>query len=90
MPSGAKKGNNNKPKGAAKEIDPAKEAELRTAFELFDKDKSGSIDKVELAAVMESLGVTLTESELATMYVEMDPSGDGVIDFKEFCDVMGR
>lgn len=76
------------PKPKAKEIDPVQEAELRQAFELFDKDGSGSIDKQELASVMLSLGVDMTESELATLYVQMDPSGDGVIDFGEFCDVM--
>jgi len=76
------------PKPKPKEIDPAQEAELRQAFELFDKDGSGSIDKEELSAVMLSLGQDLSESDLATLYAQMDPSGDGVIDFTEFCDVM--
>jgi Ca2+-binding EF-hand superfamily protein len=76
------------PKPKPKEIDPAQEAELRAAFELFDKDGSGSIDKSELKEVLLSLGQDLSESDLQTMYVQMDPSGDGVIDFDEFCDVM--
>merc|ERR1719428_642351 len=33
------------PKPKPKEIDPATEAELQQAFDLFDKDGSGSIDK---------------------------------------------
>jgi len=37
---------------------------------------------------MASLGVQLDDSALATLYTQMDPSGDGVIDFNEFCDVM--
>merc|ERR1719240_2208187 len=37
---------------------------------------------------MKSLGVELDETALAAMYVHMDPSGDGVIDFSEFCEVM--
>merc|ERR1719331_2791022 len=44
------------PKPKPKEIDPAQEAERRQAFELFDKDGSGTIDKEELSAVMKSLG----------------------------------
>merc|ERR1719487_1345525 len=48
------------PKPKAKELDPAMEAELRQAFELFDKDNSGSIDKEELKAVMASLGQDLS------------------------------
>jgi Ca2+-binding EF-hand superfamily protein len=71
-----------------KELDPATEAELTQAFELFDKDGSGTIDKDELSLVMQSLGVELDGTQLAALYVQMDPSGDGVIDFKEFCDVM--
>merc|ERR1719171_1331896 len=73
------------PKPKPRDIDAAQEAELRQAFELFDKDGSGSIDREELRAVMASLGVELGESELATLYAQMDPSGDGVIDFEEFC-----
>lgn len=73
----------------AKELAPEQEAELKQAFELFDKDGSGTIDKEELGKVMASLGVELDETALASMYAMMDPSGDGVIDFKEFCDVMG-
>jgi len=71
-----------------KVLDPAQEAELRQAFELFDADGSGSIDKEELKGCMLSLGIELDESALASMYAQMDPSGDGIIDFKEFCDVM--
>jgi len=71
-----------------KELDPAQEAELTQAFNLFDKDNSGTIDKEELANVMASLGVDLDATALAALYAQMDPSGDGVIDFKEFCDVM--
>lgn len=79
-------------RGAAKprELEPAQEEELRQAFELFDKDASGFIDKDELAGLMQTLGVTLDEVQLANLYTEMDPSGDGQIDFKEFCEAMAR
>lgn len=76
------------PKPKPRDIDPATEAELRQAFELFDKDGSGTIDQPELGAVMSSLGMELSDSDLATLYAQMDPSGDGTIDFAEFCDVM--
>ena len=71
-----------------KDIDPQAEAELREAFELFDKDRSGSIDKEELGLVMKSLGQDLSDSDLATLYVQMDPSGDGSIDFEEFKELI--
>merc|ERR1719387_1293644 len=68
------------PKPKPKEIDAQQEAELRQAFGLFDKDGSGTIDQSELRDVMGSLGVELNDSELATLYAQMDPSGDGTID----------
>jgi len=39
---------------------------------------------------MQTLGVTLDETELNNMYTEMDPSGDGQIDFKEFAQAMAQ
>ena len=40
--------------------------------------------------MLQSLGTTLTDEELATLYVQMDPSGDGNIDFDEFVSVMAQ
>merc|ERR1719321_445001 len=56
------------PKPKPREIDAAQEAELRQAFELFDQ--------AELRDVMCSLGLDLSDSDLATLYAHMDPSGD--------------
>ena len=60
------------------------------AFDFFDKDKSGYIDKSELKLVLGSLGTVLSEDDLALLYVEMDPSGDGQIDLGEFTSVMAQ
>jgi len=85
-------GNVARPRGVAKprELDAEQRAELQDAFKLFDKDGSGYIDRDELAGLMKALGVDLGESELNNMYTEMDPSGDGQIDFDEFCLAMAR
>ena len=73
-----------------KAVDPAQAAELKVAFDFFDKDKSGFIDKSELKLVLGSLGTALSEDDLALLYVEMDPSGDGQIDLGEFTSVMAQ
>lgn len=72
------------------DIDPAQEAELRQAFELFDKDDSGFIDREELGMALKSLGIALDEQEFELIYSEMDYTEDGKIDLAEFCSVMGR
>lgn len=56
------------------------EAEMKSAFEVFDQDGSGTISLEELRKVMKSFGEILTEDELDSMIKEVDKNGDGTID----------
>jgi Ca2+-binding EF-hand superfamily protein len=58
------------------------EAELKSAFEVFDHDRSGTISLDELRRVMTSFGEMLSEDELDAMIKEVDKNGDGSIDCK--------
>jgi calmodulin len=64
--------------------------EYRDAFEMFDKDKDGTITAKELANVMRSLNQDPTEMELQEMISEVDVDGNGRIDFEEFVTLMNR
>jgi calmodulin len=64
--------------------------EYRDAFEMFDKDKDGTITAKELATVMKSLNQDPTEQELNDMIQEVDFDGNGRIDFEEFVTLMTR
>eukprot|EP00586_Coscinodiscus_wailesii_P000931 CAMPEP_0172480746 /NCGR_PEP_ID=MMETSP1066-20121228/6151_1 /TAXON_ID=671091 /ORGANISM="Coscinodiscus wailesii, Strain CCMP2513" /LENGTH=162 /DNA_ID=CAMNT_0013242377 /DNA_START=272 /DNA_END=760 /DNA_ORIENTATION=- len=62
-------------------------------FDAVDADKSGSIDKSELKALLTKLyegeGMTPpTDDEVAEYVKELDKSGDGSIDFGEFASFM--
>lgn len=57
---------------------------VKEAFEAFDKDHSGFIDKSELASLANELGETLDDDELAAALKAIDISGDGKISFSEF------
>ena len=64
-----------------------------TVFAEVDADKSGTIDKAELKTVLVSLyakqGLDApTDDEVNEYMTALDKSGDGVIDFYEFCDFM--
>jgi hypothetical protein len=63
------------------ELPAAAHAELRAAFRLYDRDKSGTIDMDELRLAMTSLGARAADAE-RTM-AAADANGDGVISFDE-------
>ncbi|KAL2193243.1 hypothetical protein P885DRAFT_72413 [Corynascus similis CBS 632.67] len=64
------------------------EQELLEAFQVFDKDGSGTISSEELRNVLKSLGENLTDEELDEMIKLADRNGDGTIDYHEFASIM--
>lgn len=56
------------------------EAELRAAFQVFDRDGSGTINTEELKQVMKSIGESLTDEEIEDMMDEADKDRNGTID----------
>merc|ERR1712072_355010 len=63
-------------------------AEFKEAFELFDTDKSGSIDSSELDFAMRALGFEPTGQEVADMLSKTDEDGNGTVQFQEFDDLV--
>ena len=57
------------------------EARKREAFNVFDMDGNGYIDKHELKYVMRRLGENLSDEDLKAMFSEADLNGDGLIDY---------
>jgi calmodulin len=60
------------------------DSQLTNAFKIFDKDKSGTIDAIELKDVLEKLGFPITAMEAHDMLAEADDSGDGEVSYSEF------
>merc|ERR1711865_53551 len=72
-------------------ITPEQMEEFKEAFELFDTDKSGSIDASELDFAMRALGFEPTGQEVADMLAKTDEDGNGTVQYEEFVDlVSGR
>merc|ERR1719223_1020173 len=61
-----------------------KKTPLQEAFEQIDEDGSGTLDREEVRSLVEMAGQTFTEAELDAAMTELDPSGDGQVDFDEF------
>ena len=53
-------------------LTPEEIAEFREIFNLVDKDGQGSINKAELAELMETLGIKADPEEIDQMIAEID------------------
>ena len=64
------------------------ETDLIKAFQIIDRDKSGSIDKQEFEFVFQNIGSKLTNEEIDEMIKQADVDGNGEISQEEFINIM--
>ncbi|KAL3874517.1 hypothetical protein ACJMK2_037523 [Sinanodonta woodiana] len=64
--------------------------EIRETFSLFDKDGDDCITTREIGAVMRSLGQNPSEAEILAIINEVDPEGNGTVEFPDFLKMMTR
>lgn len=64
--------------------------EISTAFYLFDKDGSGSIDVIELKDAMKALGIFMTKTEATEIMERIDKDGSGQLELDEFIALMSE
>ncbi|KYQ93199.1 calcium-binding protein [Tieghemostelium lacteum] len=72
----------------ASEIDEATLQKYKEKFMLYDENNSGDIDIMELKMMMEKLGIAKTHLELKKMISEVDSTGNGTINFRDFIVMM--
>ncbi len=65
-------------------------AEYREAFDMFDKNKKGSIGANDIQKIMRNFGCPLTKEEVNKMVSSVDSSGDNEVDFEEFVMLMEK
>merc|ERR1712166_456486 len=58
------------------------------AFQTFDQDNSGTIDKDELLSTLTTMGDKVDEKMVMSMIEEADVDGDGKINYQEFSKIM--
>lgn len=66
------------------ELDDADHEEVFETFKAFDRDGSGSIDRAELARLLEALGQPIDEDELDVALDVIDANHSGRISWEEF------
>lgn len=67
-----------------------KENNLKQAFEYFDKDGNGTITLEELKDTLWCDDLLLDESEIEKIISDIDQNKDGMIDYKEFLEMMKK
>ena len=71
-----------------KEVKDPKTLELKEAFNMFDRDKDGLVNYIDLGNVLKSQGFNPTNQELQDMILEVDDNEDNKINFDEFLILM--
>uniref|UniRef100_A0A2K6FRZ5 EF-hand domain-containing protein n=1 Tax=Propithecus coquereli TaxID=379532 RepID=A0A2K6FRZ5_PROCO len=88
MASNFKKGNMASSARQKKWMSPKPEAETGNPFDLFDADRTGTIDVRELKVAMRALGFDPKKEEIKKMVSEIDKEGTGKMNFSDFLTVM--
>jgi Ca2+-binding EF-hand superfamily protein len=66
---------------------------IRKAFDLYDADKSGVLDKMEIRTLLNDLmaelgAPSITDATLDKIIEMVDENNDGAFDFKEFYKII--
>ncbi|KAI8065936.1 hypothetical protein BC940DRAFT_303235 [Gongronella butleri] len=67
----------------------SRQKELYETFKVFDVDGDGVINAEELKSMMHKLGDRIGIEEAQQLIADVDNDHDGVVDFDEFCHMMG-
>lgn len=65
------------------------ESNLKQAFDLFDKDKSGTLTRDEIKSIL-GVGKNMSEKVWEEVIKEVDKNNDGLICFEEFKIMMNK
>mmetsp|Transcript_51750 Transcript_51750/g.121501 ORF Transcript_51750/g.121501 Transcript_51750/m.121501 type:complete len:589 (+) Transcript_51750:242-2008(+) len=70
------------------EIPELSEERLRSVFEFFDTDRSGSIDKTEFFLAMQKLGVSMPAEQVDEYVERFDDNGNELLEYEEFIAIL--
>merc|ERR1712166_780697 len=75
-------------RGRRPELTEEQKQEIKEAFDLFDTDKTGTIDYHELKVAMRALGFDVKKQEVLGLMREYDRDGAGQIEYLDFLEIM--
>ena len=63
---------------------------FQKTFDMFDRDRSGTITVSEMGQVLRAAGQNLSDQEVGQIIRKVDKDQDGEISFQEFLQLMAR
>eukprot|EP00920_Eleutheroschizon_duboscqi_P026504 GHVT01065207.1.p1 GENE.GHVT01065207.1~~GHVT01065207.1.p1 ORF type:complete len:164 (+),score=45.83 GHVT01065207.1:301-792(+) len=76
------------PRRSRTELSEEQKLELKEAFDLFDQEKTGSIDYHELKVSMRALGFNVKKADVQELMKEYDKQQSGRIDYSDYLEIM--
>jgi len=70
------------------DVSPEQLNEFKEVFQHFDRDGNGTLSRIELKAVMQTLGDEPTESDMDQIFAKLDPEKTGGVTFERFTSFM--
>lgn len=64
--------------------------ELKKAFDLFDNEKTGKIDRIQLKIIMKALNFEVSKEEISDIMNHYDINQTGDLEYKDFIDLMTK
>jgi len=64
-------------------------AQVGHFFRMYDKDKSGFIDAVEMRAMLLNFNIQMDDANFNKLMKKIDPDGSGEVEYSEFLDFFG-
>lgn len=64
--------------------------EIKEAFDVFDSDKSGTIDRHELRVALRAMGFDVSKNEILEIMDSKDPDNTGSINLQAFQEIAGE
>jgi len=69
---------------------PGQHDSLKRQFDLLDTDEDGTISSEHLSNVLRSMGLNVTDQEMANVMARTDIDGDGLITLNDFVTALSR
>ena len=67
-----------------------KEKEYKNIFDMHDNNKDGNVNSLELANILKSININISDEEIKEIMTEIDLEGNGQINYEEFISILNR